>query len=253
MNLFLKENKRMVQTFNSLILRITLISMYIALYKNIEIFTEDISKCDQAPFLLFQMLMRIEKTDVLKCSFCKTFSIIFLFVMILLPILSTLTAEISTDTIFFYFLFCQLIYCVDSVRSSILSQNNKIKEYKREQTIPLEESLLVIRSTKCNGTMSKIAAVIGFILLFSRLDKASQITYFQIVSFILYFFVPNFLERLKFHHDFKKMMALIASAVLFSFFMDLTVLVFYLLVLFLLFLFFILTIELSHPTLEITK
>lgn len=117
-------------------------------------------------------------------------------IFLILPIFKRLTYEISTDTIYLYFFICQIIYYIYSIKVSILNRPSKPRNYSRNSPIPLEESLLVVKKLRYNSHLSSISSVIGFILMHSRFDNNMSILYLQIIGFLFYFILPDYVERL---------------------------------------------------------
>lgn len=191
--------KTPAHTINATILRMTSIALYVTAMRNLPELKSTILFFSKDPFILMYLCTTIGKGKLINDSYLRLFSIIVLFIFILLPILKTLTAEIATDTIWFHFFFCQIVYCIGSVRASIIGGAYTNRDYKRDHVIPLEESLLIAKETVPSNAASSIAAVIGFILIFSRIQNNFDIMYLQAIGFLLYFYLPYFLESYSIH------------------------------------------------------
>lgn len=129
------------------------------------------------------------------CLPARSFLIILLLLSIFLPIFKTLSNEFASDTVFVLFGICQLIYILDSVKSSLLNSNNSKKSFKRHETIPLEEAMIIPKASVNNTIFGNIAALIGVMLNFSRIENNSEVIFLQFLGFILYLFFPYYIEK----------------------------------------------------------
>jgi len=182
------------QVINAMLLRVSMVALYVAAYRSLPTIKYNVSWLFKNPLIFIQFYETVSKKKILLDAYLRSFLIILLCIIVLLPIFKTLTAEIATDTIWFNFLICQVIYCIGSVKASIIAGKCSRPDYGRRCVIPLDESLLISKNIKSSNEVSSIAAVIGFILIFSRIRNNFDIVYLQTIGFILYFFLPYVLE-----------------------------------------------------------
>lgn len=180
---------------NTTVLRISMVILYIAAYRSLPAIKYGVSLLPSNPVIFFQFYEAFHRKKILHDNHLRSFLIILMCIIVLLPIFKTLTAEIATDTIWFNFSICQVIYCIGSVRSSILQGTCRKRAYSRSHVIPLDESLLITKKISTGAETASISAVIGFILLFSRIQNNFDIVYLQTIGFLLYFFLPRLLEH----------------------------------------------------------
>ncbi|KAI4292893.1 hypothetical protein PAPHI01_2167 [Pancytospora philotis] len=212
---------------NAVLLRITVVAMYVMAFRTLPAIKQGLSLAQANPSVLLQICGTIEHKKALHNSSVRSFFIILLSIIILLPIFKTLTIEISTDTIWFNFALCQVIYCVGSVRSTLLQNMRPLKEYERKSVIPLEESLLISKNISASREAPSIASVVGFILVFSRLENNFDVVYLQTIGFILYFFLPAYMEYRRGCLSNSWTAAVVACAVAASFLLDRTLCMLY--------------------------
>lgn len=205
----------------SLLLQISLVALYITAYRNLPAVKSGFSSIfSRDPLVLFQFFGSLHRKKLVHDVFLRSFLVILLCIIVMLPIFKTLTSEISTDTIWFIFFLCQIIYCVGSVRASILAAPHRRLCYSRNCVIPLDESLLITKKIEGGNEASSIAAVIGFILLFSRIKNNFDIVYLQTIGFVLYFFLPHILEMQRVCRSTFETLLFIALSIAPSFFYD---------------------------------
>lgn len=197
-----------------------MVALYIAAYRSLPTIKYNVSWLSKNPLIFLQFYETVNKKKILFDVYLRSFFIILLCIIVLLPIFKTLTAEIATDTIWFNFLICQIIYCIGSVKSSILASKRRRIDYDRKYVIPLDESLLISKKIESSNEASSIAAVIGFILIFSRIRNNFDIVYLQTIGFILYFFLPYVLEAKKVCLHTYQTLAFVASTIIISFWCD---------------------------------
>lgn len=204
-----------------LLLRISAVGLYLAAYRNIDCITHFITELSRHP--AFPLLIVYETKGVLdlRKPILKAFVLILLFSTTLTPIIKALLKEIDTDTIFFWFSICQIIFCIDSVRTSILNRNkNRKRRFSKDEVIPLEESLLIPLKVENNGVFGNIAALVGFFGTFSRINDNTQVLILQAIGFIVYMFVPSFLEKRLVHLCFKKLFLVLCSFLIIQYLAD---------------------------------
>ncbi|KAI5174131.1 hypothetical protein PAEPH01_2074 [Pancytospora epiphaga] len=202
---------------NTILLRLSMVILYIAAYRSLPAIKYGVSLLPSNPMIFFQFYEASYKKKIFADNYLRSFLIILMCIIVLLPIFKTLTAEIATDTIWFNFSICQVIYCIDSVRSSILQGFCPKRKYPRSYVIPLEESLLITKKISTGAEIANISAVLGFILLFSRIQNNFDIVYLQTIGFILYFFLPKILEQNKMYLSFYKTAPFLAITAAISF------------------------------------
>jgi hypothetical protein len=194
-----------------------MVILYIAAYRSLPAIKYGVSLLPSNPMIFFQCYETFHRKKILYDNYLRSFLIILMCIIVLLPILKTLTAEIATDTIWFNFSICQIIYCIGSVRSSILQGMCRVRTYSRSYVIPLDESLLITKKISTGAETASISAVIGFILLFSRIQNNFDIVYLQTIGFLLYFFLPKLLEHHKVYLSFYKTAPFLALTAAISF------------------------------------
>lgn len=186
---------------NSFFIRVASTALYTTALVSMSRIRDSLQFFTRDPFLVVQVLASFRKGRLLNDEYVWSFAIITLCIVILLPIIKTLMAETDTDTVWFHFLICQLLYCMKGVRLSILSRPSNRKEYSRTDVIPLEECLVLMGDNSHMGASSCIAAVNGFILVFSRIENNFDILYLQAIGFLLYFYVPYLMESYRVHRS----------------------------------------------------
>lgn len=145
----------------------------------------------------FHSFAQIKDSKMLSYADFRALGLIILITYLLLPIFRCLTIEISTDTIYLYFFLCQFVYYITSIKEFILNTPYKKIEYSREKVIPLEESLLIVKKNQFNANISRISVVLGFILIYSRVESNMSVLCLQLIGFLLYFIIPDYLDSLK--------------------------------------------------------
>lgn len=137
----------------------------------------------------------------------KSFTTILLLFTALTPIFRTLFADIDDDTIFFSFTICQFVFCTDSIGTSLKKihkeeENQHLQArriFRREETITLEEGLILPMRTEDNCVVGSMAFLFGCFCLFSRLKSNLEVLVLQGIGFFLYMFLPFLIERQKIH------------------------------------------------------
>ncbi|ELA42455.1 uncharacterized protein VICG_00554 [Vittaforma corneae ATCC 50505] len=204
-----------------LLLRISSIGLYLAAYKNIDCITCFIIELSKHPAFPLLIVYETKSFLDLKEPILKAFVLILLFSTTLVPIIKALLKEIDTNTIFFWFSLCQVIFCIDSVRTSILNKGkSKKKKFSHDKVIPLEESILIPLKTENNGVFGNMAALFGFFGTFSRIDDNTQVLILQAIGFVAYLFVPSFLEKRFVHLSCKKLILVLCSFLIIQYLAD---------------------------------
>lgn len=176
------------------LIRTVMIGLYLSCYKNIMRLTYYTSSFISNPSFLMGFLDETKILRMINKKSLKSFLVIVFIFTILIPIFKTFMSETASDTIFLMFSIFQLIYAVDSVKISILSKNQTKKDFSRSCNISLEEALLIPCKKENNCVWGNMAAVMGFMVLYSRIQKNSEIIVQQIFGFILYITLPHFLD-----------------------------------------------------------
>lgn len=206
-------------TIKLLILRISVIGLYLVAYRNIRMLSKIILEVPKHPIMFYSLIFETKGIVCFKEPHLKSFTLLILFSTTLIPVFRALLKEIDTDTIFFWFSICQIIFCVDSIKSSILNRKDKkqsIRRFKRTEVISLEESILIPRKNEFNGVFGSIAALVGFFGTFSRIDDNTQALILQAIGFIFYLFLPRFLENRNIHMDNRRFLLILCSFFIFQ-------------------------------------
>lgn len=205
-----------------LLIRISVIGLYLAAFKNIGYLTSKAAYYINHPTIPLLFVCELKNQFDIKIPVLKTFTLLLLFSTTLIPILRALFVEIDTDTIFLWFSLCQIVFCIDSVKTSILNNNKNIKKrFLKTDVIPLEESILIPLKIENNGVFGNIAALIGFLGTFSRITDNTQVLVLLAIGFFTYLFVPKLLEKRLVHLSFKKLIFVLSSFLIFLFISDL--------------------------------
>lgn len=195
-----KTFKTMVHAINALILRITLITVFLLMFFNLSLLKMSFKFIYKDPILLINFIYSLNgKKIITNIMPLKSFIIILVFLFLMLPLLHTLTAEISKDTVWFFFLITQLIYSIDAVGSSIKNSKYTKKKYKTNQTIPLEESILIGNESQPAVPYPIIVIYIGFLLLYSSMENKIDILILHALKIIFYYCIPEALEEYSVH------------------------------------------------------
>lgn len=202
-----------------LILRISLIGLYLAAYRNIKALTKIILEVPKHPVIFYSLILEAKGIQRFKDTHLKSFTLLIILSTTLIPIFRSLLKEIDTDTIFFWFSICQIIFCIDSVKSSILNQKDRkefSRRFKRTEVISLEESILIPQKGEFNGVFGSIAALVGFFGTFSRIDDNIQVLVLQAIGFAFYLFLPWFLENRNIHVSNRRFLLILCSFSIFQ-------------------------------------
>lgn len=204
-----------------LLIRIATIGLYLAAYKNIGEISRIISELLSNPVSF--LLIVYETKDILSLGnpIIRQFTLIFLLSATFIPIIRTLMREIDTNTIFFWFSICQCIFCIDSVRMAILNKlTSKKPKFTREETIPLEESILIPLKMENNGIFGNMAALLSFFALFSRMNSNKDVFILFVAGFVIYLFVPYFIEESLVYQSTRRVVQVLSSFLILQFLAD---------------------------------
>lgn len=194
-----------------LLIRIASISLYLCAYRNIDKITRAVINFTQHPLVLVLVVTQTETLISLKEPFLKTFTLLTIFSTTLVPIIRTLLAEIDTDAAFFLFFVCQIIFCIDSTRTSILNRTTTKRRFHKDEVISLEESILIPTSTRPNCIVGNIAALLGFFGTFSRIEDDTQVLVLQGIGYAVYLLVPHVLEKRLIHLSSRRLALILSS------------------------------------------
>lgn len=180
-----------------LITRVLMISLYLACYKNITKLTFHIASMVNSPFLLFTLIFNTGIYKYLKSPKIRTFTVIMMLFTAFSPVFRTLLCDIDTDTTFLCFSICQVIFCIDSVGTSLMTSKDleNIKNFKRNEIITLEEGLLIPLKKEDNGILVNISFLIGCFCTFSRLQRNIEVLILLGFGFIFYILVPFYIDQ----------------------------------------------------------
>lgn len=188
---FNKDNNiNIYSTFRSLVIRFISIGLFVSSYLHIRTLCILIERLFQHSFILPVLIIESNIYITLTKKKFKSYVIITIVFGVLLPIYKSFMSEIASDTVYLIFMICQIIYCLDSVRIYILRKHVKKVEYTRSDVIPLEEALLIPKKTENNGVLGNLAAMIGFMAIFSTMNSAMEVLVLQCIGFYLYMYFP---------------------------------------------------------------
>lgn len=233
-----------------LTIRISTIGLYLVAYRNIENITDTVISCFQYPFPFLLLACETKNLLLKKIPFLKTFVLLLLFCVILGPVFRSLLREIDSGIIFLLFIFCQIFFCIDSVKASTLNEHCQVqKTFKRTEVIPLEESMLLAQKAHSCMTFGLITALLGFFGTFSRMNDDTQVLVLQAIGFISYLFVPYVLEKNNVHKSFFRAFLVMCSIFVLLLTYDLLLFFIFQVIIALLFLFTVIMVR----TISITK
>lgn len=213
----------------SLLLRVATVGLYLAVYKNIQAITSTILEVLNHPFFFLLFVYESRLLFRMRESFLKGFVLIILFSTTLIPIFRLLLREIDTDTIFLWFGICQVLFCLDAARTSIMNHRpTEKRQFRRTDVIPIEESIMIPIKTEENGVFGYTAAMVGFFALFSRISDNTQVLILEGTGFLFYLFFPYVLERFKVHLHPVKTFLVILSLIIYQLLADVTIFVIFL-------------------------
>ena len=193
-------------------IRILTIGLFISCYKKINIITKHALLSFNNPLLLFSIMLECNYFKYFKNSQFRTFTLILLLFTSFTQILRTLLKDVDTDTTLFCYILCQIIFCIDSSGTSLISQKAKTKEFSRSEAISLEEGLLIPLKREYTGGLGSFAMLIGCFCLFSRLESNMEMLVLQWIGFILYFFIPFYIEK----HNLNTFRFIVSVAIFYS-------------------------------------
>ncbi|KAK6091003.1 hypothetical protein P3W45_000248 [Vairimorpha bombi] len=140
---------------------------------------------------------QIQKDDYYKLS-----NLIFLISFLLVPILHTLTKEICSDTIYFWYFICQMIFVVNSTIFAIYDKKFPVRLYSEEEVLKLEESINIPKKYFPSMVYGYVSVTIGIIFLTSRFTNISSVFCFLTASMMCFVTIPKFQENAKIHRSF---------------------------------------------------
>ena len=197
--MYARTFESMPHVLNALLFRLASVILYIEALNHKAAIRTVLTLLPRNPILLAQVLVAATKRYLLHLRPFRSFFILGLGSVLLLPVYRSLAAEIDTDTIWFNFLICQVVYCVSAVNSSLLGARPPRRTFERERVIPLEEGLLLTRQFHNTPSVPCIAAALGHIFMFSRFQTDLDVFIFQLMAVLLYAVVPSFAESSGLH------------------------------------------------------
>lgn len=204
----------------ALLLRIILIGFYLLAMRRISLLTRCVKDLIDHPYLLSIIISECKLQVKLRYNALKPFLLILAFIKLTLPIFKTLVRDVTLNSVFWIFSLSQIIFCLDSVKSSILNTNKTKRKFKRSDVIPLEEGILIPLKHECNGIMGNIAAIVGSMATMLMLESELEMLVLQAIGFLMYIFFPVHLERKLVHIVHFKLICFTASFLIFAFIDD---------------------------------
>lgn len=180
-------------------------------------------------FCLFRIMVFEDGIGMTKASwfsFITTFTEIFLqngkyvginlkpsflllvFAYLLSPLIQALTLEISSDTIYVYFIITQFFFVIDSVSAEIYNKVTPVEIKDAMIPLSLEESINIPKKIFSNQILGLTSYFLGFILLSSRLRSSISVFNLLCLTFMGYIILPKHFERHQVHKRTKSMLLL---------------------------------------------
>lgn len=206
----------------SLLIRIASVGLCIAVYKRISDLADVAIRMSSHPSILL-LLVESKGLKHLKGLPYRGFISILLCFAIVFPVLKTLLNGVCGKLGLLVFSLCQVIFCVDSVKSGILSADTEKRSFEREDVISLEEGILIPMKFENTCACGNIAAMIGLMVMASRAENWVDAVVLQAIGFILYLFLPGFLENRSVHRIPLKIFLFLGSFFIFMFLSDKTI------------------------------
>lgn len=193
------ENYSSATLLRLLLIRTISISLYLTAYRNIEAITRFLLRVSKHHIILSLLLSHVKVLLNPKRLFPKTFVLIILFSTTLMPIIRDLLKGIATNTVFLWFFILQVVFCIDTIRVSILNKGQPRKVFNRNEAISLEESMLITKKIESNGIIGNISILLGFFGTLSRVKDDIEVLILLAIGFITYHFVLRTLENCLVH------------------------------------------------------
>lgn len=202
------NNITIYSVYKSLVVRFLCIGLFLCSFLKIKKITNIFIEIFEHPYYLSILIIETNIYKILKKNLFKSYMLITFIFALLLPIYRSFMSEIATDTTILIFSICQIFYCIDSVKIFILNNYDYKVNYSRNETIPLEEALLISLKVENNGIIGNMAAVIGFMAIFSIMNNDLEVLILQALGFYFYMFLPYKIDEFL---DFKIFYIIFAS------------------------------------------
>lgn len=190
-----ESSKSLYIPLKLLTVRILMIGLFLSCFKKISLIASCAVSAFNNPLLIFPFMFEFNYFKYFKNAQFRTFTIILLLFTSFTQVFRTLFKDIATDTVFLCYTICQILFCIDSSGTALISQKAKTRKFSRNEVISLEEGLLIPLKREYNCVVGNIAMLIGCLCTFSRLESNTEVLVLQWIGFVLYFFIPFYIEK----------------------------------------------------------
>ncbi|KAM0676262.1 glycosylphosphatidylinositol anchor biosynthesis [Gurleya vavrai] len=169
------------------------IFIFFAIYKLIP--RIDINSGLYALFLVVVLLaFKIIKKRKNFKKFINLSSLIVIWIFLMSQIILSLTKEISTDTIYIFYIILKIIYCIDNVKCAILNESEDTDERNlEERPLSLEDTYTNFRKNNIS-TLGYSCSILGSIMLCSRYSSIDEVFLHLCTNFSWFFLFPMMRE-----------------------------------------------------------
>lgn len=121
----------------------------------------------------------------------RSYGIIIILFVLILPVLKNMVAQIDTDTIYLTSGVCLLFFSVETTKTHILKLYTPKLHFDRNKPIPIHLAILIPYKHENNNTIGNVVSSFSIINVVSRLKNDHEVLFLLKTSFLLLYLLPN--------------------------------------------------------------
>ncbi|ORD95184.1 hypothetical protein ECANGB1_2765 [Enterospora canceri] len=173
---------------NTFIFKLNSVLHFLLCYNQIHRTSIGTIYCVLSAELLVEIFYRNRRVELKKMT--KSYGIITILIIVLLPVFKNMTSHIASDTIHLVFGVCSVIFTIESSKNYICRINTGNYVFDRNTPIPIDIALLIPYKFQNNDTVGNVAAALSLFNILSRIRLDYEVLYLLKIGILIFYYIP---------------------------------------------------------------